>query len=522
MAGTNKRASDLVTALIYTRVSTEEQARGGVSLDTQLKECRGYAAAYGWAIGAEYQDVLSGKRDDRPQYQALLADVRRRRTDGQSLVVVVWRLDRLGRRVLERIRCREELKWLGVATHSVKESGELPDLVANMLAVMAEEEVRIFSERVSAAKQHIKHSGWHPTGRVPWGYRNRPATPEERLQGAPAVVLDVDPVTLPFALEAFHRIAAGQSITKVAQWAANLPAEARGGRIFSVTSMTRTLTSPTMLGRVTPDGPPAHWPPLVDRELWDRVQARLLRHKFMPRQATQRFLLTGLVRCERCGGRMSGWAHYDPRRPRERQRVQCSYVCNGLPTNRCGMLAQPASQIEGQVLAEVASLLEGLGATDEMLRAALRRAWARLQAPADPSPTVARRKSLEQQAAKARQRLTRAAVLYADGDIDKAGYELLRDQAATDLEAAEAALGQLQPDAPAVGLPSLDQVLRDVGGWSKALASPDIEAQRDVLAELVERVVPVRLGRGQYRAEVTWTSLATTLREALAVAANAA
>src|SRR5215217_8460252 len=97
----------ITTALAYTRVSSEEQARDGVSLDAQLTECRRYAAQHGWVLGTELQDVLSGKRDDRPAYQALLAEVRRLRAERQTVVVVVFRLDRLGRRILERVRCRE-------------------------------------------------------------------------------------------------------------------------------------------------------------------------------------------------------------------------------------------------------------------------------------------------------------------------------------------------------------------------------------------------------------------------------
>ena len=97
-------------AHLHPSLLSEEQAREGVSLDAQLTECRRYAAQHGWMLGPEFQDVLSGKRDDRPAYQALLAEVRRLRAEGQSVVVVVFRLDRLGRRILERVRCREELK----------------------------------------------------------------------------------------------------------------------------------------------------------------------------------------------------------------------------------------------------------------------------------------------------------------------------------------------------------------------------------------------------------------------------
>src|SRR3954470_11395487 len=102
--------SSITTALIYTRVSSDEQAREGVSLDAQLRECRQYAARLGWLLGAEYQDVMSGTRDDRPQYQALLSDARGLRAEGHAAVVVVAALDRFGRKLLERVRCREELK----------------------------------------------------------------------------------------------------------------------------------------------------------------------------------------------------------------------------------------------------------------------------------------------------------------------------------------------------------------------------------------------------------------------------
>ena len=61
--------SSLITALIYTRVSSDEQAREGVSLDAQLAACREYSARQGWMIGREYTDVMTGKRDDRPEYQ---------------------------------------------------------------------------------------------------------------------------------------------------------------------------------------------------------------------------------------------------------------------------------------------------------------------------------------------------------------------------------------------------------------------------------------------------------------------
>ena len=125
MKAKHQPSSGVRTALIYTRVSSDEQAREGISLDAQLAECRRYAARPGWVIGGERQDVLSGTRDDRREYQALLPDIRGLRAEGRAVVVVVAALDRFGRKLLERVRCREELKALGVPTHSVREGGGL-------------------------------------------------------------------------------------------------------------------------------------------------------------------------------------------------------------------------------------------------------------------------------------------------------------------------------------------------------------------------------------------------------------
>ena len=61
-------------------------------------------------------------------------------------------------------------------------------------------------------------------------------------------------------------------------------------------------------------------------------------------------------------------------------------------------------------------------------------------------------------------------------------------------------------------LPPLADVLRNAGGWGEILAGADIEAQRNILADLVERVVPERVGYGKYEARIEWTPLGKALR----------
>jgi Resolvase, N terminal domain len=78
----------LLRAALYVRVSTLDQ-----HLDNQLDDLRKYVAQRGWGEPVEFGDKASGAKDSRPALDTLLKAARRREFD----VVIVWRLDRLGR-----------------------------------------------------------------------------------------------------------------------------------------------------------------------------------------------------------------------------------------------------------------------------------------------------------------------------------------------------------------------------------------------------------------------------------------
>jgi DNA invertase Pin-like site-specific DNA recombinase len=200
-----------VLAMLYRRVSTDEQQKDGLSLAAQQMQTRVYAASHHWTIAAEFVDVLSGARDDRPGYLELLAEAHRHRHGGRAVIVVVSRLDRFGRSVLERARSAEELRKLRIPIHSVNDGGLLPDLVGDLLAAVAEEEVRRVRQRSAEIHQFVLNAGWHYPTRPAWGYRRRLATPWERSEGAPHTVLEVDTRRARYVREAFNRAADGES-----------------------------------------------------------------------------------------------------------------------------------------------------------------------------------------------------------------------------------------------------------------------------------------------------------------------
>src|SRR5580692_671458 len=102
----SRRAEARMTAAIYARVSTYDQ-----NCDMQLTELRGYAARMGWQAPIEYVETASGRRGSKRAVQEqLIADARLRKFD----VVLVWKLDRLGRSLLDLISHVQTFDSLGI------------------------------------------------------------------------------------------------------------------------------------------------------------------------------------------------------------------------------------------------------------------------------------------------------------------------------------------------------------------------------------------------------------------------
>ena len=92
-------------AVAYGRVSTENQAKHGYSLPSQLEACRKYIDQKGWGIAAEISDsAVSGATLDR----AGLDRIREMSQAGEIDVVVVYDLDRLSRKAVHQMLIEEE------------------------------------------------------------------------------------------------------------------------------------------------------------------------------------------------------------------------------------------------------------------------------------------------------------------------------------------------------------------------------------------------------------------------------
>jgi putative DNA-invertase from lambdoid prophage Rac len=142
---------------IYARVSTVDQ-----NCDMQLRELREYAARRGWEIGQEYVDTgWSGSKASRPQLDKLMRDAAEHRFDG----VLVWKLDRFGRSVVNLSHQLEQLRSWGVRFVSTTQgldtdhSNPTSSLLLHILAAVAEFEREMIRERVKGGMQAAKHRG---------------------------------------------------------------------------------------------------------------------------------------------------------------------------------------------------------------------------------------------------------------------------------------------------------------------------------------------------------------------------
>ena len=172
--------SGTLRASIYCRVSTAEQV-DGTSLDSQRAVCERYCAARGWTIHAVFvDDGVSGAARSRPALDELRDSIRRRQTD----VVVVAKLDRLGRTVRGLVEWMSEWDDEGVALVSVSEAFDSSSPAArmqrNLLAMFAEFERDRIAERTSEGRDATVAIGGWPGGPAPFGWR-LVRTPSDRF-----------------------------------------------------------------------------------------------------------------------------------------------------------------------------------------------------------------------------------------------------------------------------------------------------------------------------------------------------
>ena len=299
----------IIRCAVYTRKSTEEGLdQEFSSLDAQRESAQAYIksqAHQGWIYSRDHYDDggFTGGNMDRPALQRLLADI----AAGQVQCVVVYKVDRLSRSLLDFARMMETFDKHGVSFVSVTQqfntATSMGRLVLNVLLSFAQFERELISERtrdkIAAARRKGKWVGGHPL----LGY-------DVDSRGFKLIVNEEEAARVraifSLYLEQTGLIQAVQELErrewKNKSWVTR-KGHGLGGQSFTKVSLHHLLTNVVYVGKVRykkeiHEGEHAA---IVPEALWQAVQDRLHRHGRTPgSRHPVHAPLGGLLRCRTC------------------------------------------------------------------------------------------------------------------------------------------------------------------------------------------------------------------------------
>lgn len=305
---------------IYARVSTEEQAEHGYSIDAQLDTLRNYCKMYGKTVYGEYVDRgVSGKSiEGRYELQRLLGDAE----TGEIDEVVVWKINRLARKTVDLLKIVDHFSKYNVAFRSFSENFETETAMGkfcfHMLAAVGELERNTIVDNVKMGMKQRARTGNFNGGLV-LGYRSLATGDKRNKESSLEIVTEEAAIVR----KIFELYASGKGLRAIANQLNHEGHKTKMDNPFSTTSIKEIVTNPIYAGIIRynrfenwnerrrkgknpePIIVEGKHEPIIAKELWEKVQ--LLHNeksKVNPRVFDGQYLLTGLIRCPECGAPM--------------------------------------------------------------------------------------------------------------------------------------------------------------------------------------------------------------------------
>ena len=288
---------DVENGVNYARYSSHNQREE--SIDGQLRECRKYAQANDITIVGEYVDrAISGKTDSRPDFQKMIRDAEK----GRFSVVIVYKLDRFARNRYDSATYKAKLKRCGVRLVSAMEQlSDSPEsiILEAVLEGMAEYYSANLAQNIKRGMTENALKGLATGGGRCLGYY----TGDDKKYHIDEAAAD----TVRLIYEMYDQ---GNTYAHIVETLNSQGRRTLKGAPFNKNSLGKILHNRRYIGvyewgDVVIEG---GMPQIVDRELWERVQARLKRkEKASSRtRGEYEFILSGKLFCGRCGKPMIG------------------------------------------------------------------------------------------------------------------------------------------------------------------------------------------------------------------------
>ncbi len=336
-------------AIIYARVSTDEQAEKGHSLPFQLEECRKYADRMGFQVIKEITDDTSGATLNRPGFSALETVLSTR----EAQVVIAYTSDRISRNYYDYVPLVGKWQDKNIELHFVDRGQSQNDLQGmitdGIFAMLAHTERLKILDRTKNGRINKARNDKKPvmSGHVPYGYRRVGKLREAEMVIDPA---EAEIVKLIFRWYTTHEDGGPLSLMAIANRLDMMGIKPRSSRIWQPNSVRMILTNETYAGRmyyaktqILKDGrqvprPKDEWIPidvphltLIDRKTFIIAQSRAKRNQERAsRNRKYNYLLVGHIRCGSCNLAMYGFRKWEGANPYYR----CASYNNKLAT--CG------------------------------------------------------------------------------------------------------------------------------------------------------------------------------------------
>lgn len=306
-------------AVVYVRVSTDEQAKNSLSLKGQEDAAREYCERENIDVAKVFCDAgESAKTANRPQLIAALAYCKEHFS--MTDYFVVWKMDRLARQAYDSAIIDAELKKYGIELRSVTEpitESPIGNLTKTMLAGFAQFDNEVRAERSSAgAKRRLEEGGW--TYVAPLGYKNQ----KDALRRPTLVTTDIAPVITKWLRTYLNTEVTLKSMNELA-WKLGIT---RNGNRLSYQQTCNMLRNPIYAGYIRSSAIPQPVQglhvPLITPEEHELIIRKLdnKAHAFT-REVKEDWSLRGFLICGYCKRKLTGSS------PRGRKKKYPLYHC---------------------------------------------------------------------------------------------------------------------------------------------------------------------------------------------------
>ena len=338
-----------IRAAIYARISRDVTGEG-LGVERQLADCRALASERGWAVAEEYvdNDISAYKSKRRPSYQRMIEDIEA----GQRDAVLAYHTDRLTRRPIEleqfvQVCERAGLQQFATVTADIDLGNDDGLFMARILSIVAAKESARKSARQKRKALETAEAGKPNGGNLrPFGYEKDQITVVE----SEAAVIR----------EAAERYLAGESLASLTGWMQDTGILSVVGLPWRTSTLRQTLTNPRIAGLRSHNGTvvaTAVWPAIISPRTHDRLVAAFQRKTTTGRRVPRRYLLSGMLRCGKCGNKLFSAVRADTRR----------YVCSSSPDHGgCGKLTIVAAPVEEWIAEAVLMRLDSPAMADAL------------------------------------------------------------------------------------------------------------------------------------------------------------